>query len=84
LGLALKAARRGGTAGAVLNAANEAAVDAFRAGRLPFLGIAGVVGRVLDESPHGSEVSLETVFEADADARRRAEAFIASGVVGKA
>ncbi len=84
LGLALQAARQGGTAGAALNAANEAAVEAFRAGRLPFLGIADVVGRVLDESPSGHDSSIEAVLAADADARRRAEAIIASGVVGKA
>jgi 1-deoxy-D-xylulose-5-phosphate reductoisomerase len=84
LRLALGAARQGGTAGAVLNAANEAAVEAFRAGRVPFLGIADVVGAVLDESTPRDDISLEAVLEADADARRRAEAIIASGVAGKA
>lgn len=84
LDLALRAARAGGTAGAVLNAANEVAVEAFRGGRLPFLGIADVVAAVLDEIPCVEAETLEAVFEADADARRRAEAIIASGVAGRA
>ena len=84
LELALRAAGQGGTAGAVLNAANEAAVEAFRAGRLPFLGIAEVVGSVLDDGASRDDLSLEAVLEADADARRRAEAIIASGVAGRA
>ena len=84
LDLALRAARAGGTAGTVLNAANEAAVEAFRGGRLPFLGIAEVVAAVLDESPLTNNETLEAVFEADAAARRRAEAIIANGVAGRA
>src|SRR5207245_4942506 len=47
LGLAYSAARAGGTAPAVLSGANEVAVEAFLAGRLPWLGIADVVGEVL-------------------------------------
>jgi 1-deoxy-D-xylulose-5-phosphate reductoisomerase len=76
LGLALSAAQRGGTAGAVLNAANEVAVAAFRAGRLPFLGIAGVVGRVLDASAVRADDSLDAVLQADAEARRAADTII--------
>jgi len=76
LELALSAARRGGTAGAVLNAANEIAVDAFRAGRLPFLGIAEVVRRVLDTSVLCADDSLNTILDADAEARRAAESIV--------
>jgi len=76
LRLALTAAERGGTAGAVLNAANEVAVGAFRAGRLPFLGIAEVVNAALDGCPTREDDSIETILDADAEARRAAEAFI--------
>ena len=44
LDLAVRAGRQGGTAPAALNAANEEAVAAFLAGRLPFPGIAAAVG----------------------------------------
>jgi 1-deoxy-D-xylulose-5-phosphate reductoisomerase len=81
LALAMAAAREGGTAGAVLNAANEAAVEAFRAGRLPFLGIAELVRRVMDEVPVQDDSTLEAVLEADAQARRRAEGLVAGGVL---
>ena len=49
--LAYAALRAGGTAPAVLNAANEVAVEAFLAGRLPFTGIAGVIADTLDAVP---------------------------------
>jgi len=48
LGLAYAALRAGGTAPAVLNAANEVAVDAFLGGRLPFTGISGVIAETMD------------------------------------
>ncbi|MCH7960315.1 MAG: 1-deoxy-D-xylulose-5-phosphate reductoisomerase [Candidatus Hydrogenedentes bacterium] len=73
LGLAIEAARSGGTAPTVLNAANEVAVEAFRNGQLPFLGIADVVGAVLQAIPHSEDVSLGSVLDVDATARRAAE-----------
>ncbi|MCH7908703.1 MAG: 1-deoxy-D-xylulose-5-phosphate reductoisomerase, partial [Candidatus Hydrogenedentes bacterium] len=73
LGLALEAARRRGTAPTVLNAANEVAVEAFRNLQLPFLGIADVVEAVLHAIPHSDDVSLGSVLDADAAARRAAE-----------
>lgn len=76
LGHALDAARRGGTAGAVLNAANETAVDAFRDGRMPFLGIPDVVGHVLEVTPIAEEYTLDSILAVDAQARRAAEAYI--------
>ncbi len=76
LDIALAAARRGGTAGAVLNAANETAVAAFLAGRLPFLGIAEVVRRVLESSEVRADDSLDTILAADADARRAAQSLV--------
>jgi len=72
LRLAYAALERGGTAPAVLNAANEVAVDAFLAGRLPFTGIARVIADALDAVPTGEATSLEKVMSADAEARRAA------------
>jgi 1-deoxy-D-xylulose-5-phosphate reductoisomerase len=76
VGLAASAARHGGIAPAVLNAANEEAVEAFRTGRLGFLGISDLVGRTLAEAipsgaPEGNRVTLEDVMEADTQARAR-------------
>ena len=66
---ALDAARAGGTAGAVLNAANEVAVEAFRQHEIPFLSIASVVGGVLDKADIQADFTLESVLDADAEAR---------------
>jgi 1-deoxy-D-xylulose-5-phosphate reductoisomerase len=73
LGLAYKALRAGGTAPALLNAANEVAVEAFLAGRLAFTGIAGVIADTLSAVPVGPADDLAQVMEADARARREAE-----------
>jgi 1-deoxy-D-xylulose-5-phosphate reductoisomerase len=76
LALAFDALREGGDATAVLNAANEVAVDAFLAGSLPFLGIAEVVERVLAELPAKPVVDVQTLIERDAEARRAARAVL--------
>lgn len=68
--LGFEAAARGGTAGAVLNAANEEAVRGFLAGSLRFTDIADVCRRVLDEHPFEAEPSLDTVRRLDAWARQ--------------
>ena len=73
LGYALEAARLGGTAGTVLNAANEVAVEAFRNKEIPFLSIASVVGEVLNQSEICTESTLEGVLDADAEARSLAK-----------
>jgi 1-deoxy-D-xylulose-5-phosphate reductoisomerase len=70
LRLGHEAAARGGTAGAVLNAANEEAVRGFLAGALKFTDIAEVCGRVLDEHPHQADPTLEEVRRLDAWARQ--------------
>jgi 1-deoxy-D-xylulose-5-phosphate reductoisomerase len=72
--LAREAGERGGTAPAVLNAANEVCVEAFRNGRLPFLGIVDTVARVVTEHdvPSYEELSIDDVLAADAWARARA------------
>jgi 1-deoxy-D-xylulose-5-phosphate reductoisomerase len=72
LGLAYAALRAGGTAPAVLNAANEVAVEAFLAGRLAFTCIAGVIADALAAVPAGPADELAQVMEADARARRAA------------
>ena len=71
LALAGEAARVGGTAPAVLNAANEIAVAAFLAGRLNFDGIAGVIESVLQRHAVGQVRSLDDALAADAWARER-------------
>jgi 1-deoxy-D-xylulose-5-phosphate reductoisomerase len=72
LELARRAIRRGGAAPCALNAADETAVAAFLAGRLPFLGIARVVERVLDQTPTAPLASIDDVLMADREARCRA------------
>jgi len=72
LGLAYAALRAGGTAPAILNAANEIAVEAFLAGRLAFTGIAGVIADTLAALPAGAAGDLAEVMEADAQARQAA------------
>ena len=65
LDLAVAAGRAGGTAPAVLNAANEEAVGAFLARRLPFPGIAEVVTRVLAAHTQPAELNLAVVLAAE-------------------
>ncbi len=69
LGLALKAARTGGTATAALNGANEAAVALFLEGRLSFPGIAERVALALERVPVVQSPGLEEILEADRAAR---------------
>ena len=76
LRLAYAALERGGTASAVLNAANEVAVDAFLAGRLPFTSIARVIADTLEALPAAPAVDLAAVMAADAQARRAAGACV--------
>jgi 1-deoxy-D-xylulose-5-phosphate reductoisomerase len=72
LDLALQAARAGGTAPCILNAANEVAVYAFLDGRLAFTGIADVIAATLDQMPGGPVRAFESLFEADRAARELA------------
>lgn len=70
LDLAYRALAAGGTAGAVLNAANEVAVEAFLDGRLGFASIPAVVAATLEALPAGAADSLDAILAADAAARR--------------
>lgn len=69
LQLAFDAIRAGGTLPAVLNSANEVAVDAFLNGKIQFLQIAETVAKTMDIVQGGDENSLEDIVEADAKAR---------------
>ncbi len=72
LGLALEAGRVGGTLPCAMNAANEVANEAFRAGRCGFWDIDGVVEAVMDATHVEKLTSFEQVAEVDALARARA------------
>ena len=76
LSLAFAAAKAGGTAPAVLNAANEVAVAAFLDDGLPYLSIPNVVEHCLNALSPVAADSLETILEADALARQAANQFI--------
>ncbi|HYZ91412.1 MAG TPA: 1-deoxy-D-xylulose-5-phosphate reductoisomerase [Actinomycetota bacterium] len=83
LPLAYEAGRTGGTAPAVLNAANEIAVASFLSGGLRFPRIAEVVARVVDDGSGGelgygeASIELADVLRADAWARERAKSIVA-------
>ena len=72
LTLAYAALRAGGTASAVLNAANEVAVEAFLAGRLAFTRIPDVIDATLEAVPAAPATSLARVLDADAHGRKAA------------
>jgi 1-deoxy-D-xylulose-5-phosphate reductoisomerase len=68
--MGFEVARAGGTAGAVLNAANEAAVEAFQQRRIPFGCIVELTRRVLDRHTVQNSPELGGLLEADQWARR--------------
>jgi len=83
LTLARQAGEAGGTFPCAFNAANEVAVDAFLHAGLPFLAIAETVAATLDAVDGIPARDLDELFEADADARRRARNTLADhGVAG--
>jgi 1-deoxy-D-xylulose-5-phosphate reductoisomerase len=73
LGLARLAGERGGSYPCAFNAANEVAVAAFLDGRLQFLGIPAVAERTLDAADGSPATDVESLHEADREARRLAE-----------
>jgi 1-deoxy-D-xylulose-5-phosphate reductoisomerase len=77
LALAYQALRTAGTAPAVLNAANEIAVEAFLNQRISFLSIPRVIEEVLNALPVNQVTCLEDVLTADAKARVTAQAWVA-------
>lgn len=73
LALAREAGAAGGTAPCVLNAADEVAVAAFLAGKVPFAAIAAIVEDVLAALPAAPVGHFDDLFACDAEARRLAE-----------
>ncbi len=74
LGLARHAAKAGGTATAILNAANEIAVQGFLDNQIPFRTMMDIVDHTLNRVEARAAHSLEAVIDADASARRVASA----------
>ena len=72
LRLARQAIVDGGTAPAILNAANEVAVAAFLSGQLAFVAIPRLIEAVLTQLPMSRADNLDTILQADHDARQRA------------
>ncbi len=77
LALAFDALRAGGTAPALLNAANEVAVQSFLERQIGFRDIDRVIAQVMDAVPHGPAPSIEAVLAQDARARAAAQDVIA-------
>ncbi|HUW38619.1 MAG TPA: 1-deoxy-D-xylulose-5-phosphate reductoisomerase [Rhodocyclaceae bacterium] len=77
LALAYQALAAGGSAATVLNAANEVAVAAFLAGKLPYPAIADTIAAVLDALPGAPMPDLEAVRDADQAARAAATVTLA-------
>lgn len=76
LKLAQEAARRGGTAPAILNAANEVAVQAFLDREIGFTDIARVIANALETVPAHEATTLEVVLHDDASARSAARLWV--------
>ncbi|MCS7154535.1 MAG: 1-deoxy-D-xylulose-5-phosphate reductoisomerase [Bacteroidetes bacterium] len=70
LGLAYAALRRGGSAPAVLNAANEVAVNLFLSGRIGFTRIAALVEAALEALPWEADPDLQALEEIDRETRQ--------------
>ena len=74
--LAREAAYAGGAAPAVLNAANEVAVEAFLAGRISFTQISALVAKALEGQVSQTPTSLAEVLAVDAEARQHARSIL--------
>ena len=81
LRLAYEALARGGTVPAVLNAANEVAVEAFLQHDLNFLGIPRVIEEIMSRHQHSEVKTLDQVLQADLWARKEAKELICGGFV---
>ena len=80
LRLAFEALQQAGTAPALLNAANEIAVEAFLQGRMAFLDIPRLIETVLENIPSQVVTSLQDVVEANAVGRETAEVWLKQAV----
>ncbi|MCP4714819.1 MAG: 1-deoxy-D-xylulose-5-phosphate reductoisomerase [Deltaproteobacteria bacterium] len=72
LGLAYQALREGGLMPAVMNAANEIAVDRFISAEIPFMGIPVITDKIMMRFENKGEVALESILEVDRWARQEA------------
>ena len=81
LGLAYRALALGGTAGCVLNAADEVAVEAFLELKIPFPAIPKVVEGALEQARIGQPRSVDDVLVADQEARALARTLVESAAV---
>jgi 1-deoxy-D-xylulose-5-phosphate reductoisomerase len=81
LGLAYEALARGGTVPAVMNAANEIAVDAFLKNQLSFLGIPQVIEQVMSHHQREDITTVDWVLKADLWGRHEAKELINGGLV---
>lgn len=70
LQLGFEVAKAGGTAGAVLNASNEAAIDLFLSGKIRFVDIATVCREILNQHHYESSPTIERLCELDRWARQ--------------
>jgi 1-deoxy-D-xylulose-5-phosphate reductoisomerase len=84
LSLAYEAGRRGGTAPACLNGANEVAVQAFLNGELRWVDIHAVINAVMDQFTFSEPRDLDDVLAADAEARAMAAAHLQRNTGGRA
>jgi 1-deoxy-D-xylulose-5-phosphate reductoisomerase len=82
LRLAREAGEAGGTVPCVLNAADEVAVEAFLASRIPFTGIPEVIERTLEAIPGGAVRHFEDLFDVDSAAREHARGLVEGLAVG--
>lgn len=76
LKLAYDALLAGGTAPAILNAANEVAVEAFLERKIGFRAIDRLIARVMDQLPHGEVGDVDALLEQDRHAREAAQSLI--------
>lgn len=76
LRLAREVMQSGGLSGAVFNGAKEAALEAFIAGRIPFLKMAEIVERTVNQMAQSKQYAIEDVYQADQNARILANASI--------
>ena len=79
LGQARRAGEAAGTMPAVLNAANEIAVDAFCERHTSFLGISDAVGQVMDRHEVITQPSLDAILQADEWARQNVQDILGLG-----
>ena len=76
LRLSFEAAEKGGAHCIALNAADEIAVEAFLAGKIPFMGIPRTIEKVLASTPEAHPETIAGVLAADGEARERAKEVI--------